>query len=273
MTKIIAFAGKKQSGKNTCCSFLHGYQLRSFHLVDEFGLDEEGSLVVNTMMLDASGEAQKTMGALDITRTDTDFSLWAASNMWPFVKHYSFASALKEICVGLFGLSKEQCYGSDIDKNKLTWFRWSDMPGYKGKKKDRMTAREFMQYVGTDIFRYIHPSIWTDRTLSSISSESPALAVISDCRFQNEVEAVQRAGGKVVKLTRGIDSDGHSSETSVDKLKGCDAVIDNSKLTVEETNGEIVELMNSWGWLGSVIEKPKEKDPDNLVGGIQKIKE
>jgi len=31
--------------------------------------------------------------------------------------------------------------------------------------------------------------------------------------------------------------------------------------------------MNSWGWLGSVIEKPKEKDPDNLVGGIQKIKE
>lgn len=58
MTKIIAFAGKKQSGKNTCCSFLHGYQLRSYHLVDEFGLDEEGSLVVNTMMLDASGGAK-----------------------------------------------------------------------------------------------------------------------------------------------------------------------------------------------------------------------
>ena len=28
MTKILGFSGAKQSGKSTCCKFIHGYQLR-----------------------------------------------------------------------------------------------------------------------------------------------------------------------------------------------------------------------------------------------------
>ena len=196
--------------------------------------------------------------------------------MWPFIKHYSFASSLKEIATGLFGLTKPQCYGTDLDKNSLTWIRWEDMPGYQGENEGRMTAREFLQHFGTDICRKIHPDIWTDRTLRNIREEESLLAVISDCRFPNEAEAVQRAGGKVIRLTRGDDAnDLHSSELEVDNIN-YDAIIDNKDLSLIETNKEVISLLEKWGWLGDVIQpvvpEPVEDKPE-LVGGIKKIKE
>ena len=275
MTRILAFAGKKQSGKNSCCSFLHGYQMRSYHIVNDFGIDKSGNLVVDTLSVGADGEETTSKGVLDVTRNDLEFGMWAAENMWPFVKHYSFASSLKEIAHGLFGLTKKQCYGTDLDKNSPTWLKWEDMPGYKGKKKGRLTAREFLQFFGTDICRKIHPDIWTDRTLKSIREEESLMAVISDCRFPNEAEAVRTAGGKIIKLTRGIDGDKHSSETSVDAIE-YDVVIDNTDLSMMETNVEIISTLEEWGWLGTIIEKPApdlpQEDP-NLLGGIMKIKE
>ena len=276
MTRILAFAGKKQSGKNSCCSFLHGYQMRSYNLVDSFDLTTEGHLVIDSVSVGVDGEKKTTKGAIDVTRTDLEFGMWAAENMWPFIKHYSFASALKEIATGLFGLTKSQCYGTDLDKNSLTWLRWEGLPGYEGDKEGRMTAREFLQHFGTDICRQIHPDIWTDRTLKNIREEESLLAVISDCRFPNESEAVQRAGGKVIRLTRGDDTnDLHSSESSVDDIE-CDAIVDNKELTLAETNVKVLSLLEEWGWLGDVIQpempEPVEDKPQ-LVGGIKKIKE
>jgi hypothetical protein len=276
MTRILAFAGKKQSGKNACCSFLHGYQMRSCHIIKDFALDDTGNLVVDTTSTGAEGEENASKGILDVTRTDYEFSMWAIENMWPFIKHYSFASALKEIACGLFGLTKKQCYGTELDKNSPTWLKWEDMPGYKGGETGRMTAREFLQFFGTDLCRKIHPDIWTDRTLKSIREEESLMAVISDCRFPNEAQAVKKAGGKIIKLTRGSAKnkkyDSHSSETSVDAIK-YDAVIDNKELSIMETNSEIVSLLEEWGWLGNVIEAPEEppqEDP-RLLGGITKI--
>ena len=101
-------------------------------------------------------------------------------------------------------------------------------------------------------------------------------AVISDCRFPNEAEAVQRAGGKVIRLTRGDDSDdSHSSEVEVNNIE-YDAVIDNKDLSLLETNKKVISLLEQWGWLGDVIQpvvpEPVEDKPE-LVGGIKKIKE
>tara|TARA_Y100000593_G_scaffold51924_1_gene97581 strand:+ start:9088 stop:9918 length:831 start_codon:yes stop_codon:yes gene_type:complete len=276
MTRILAFAGRKQSGKNSACSFLHGYQMRCYNLIEHFEIDEDGRLLVNATFTNAEGENETSAAVLDTTRTDLDFGLWAAENMWPYIKHYSFAGALKEICNGLFGLERSQCYGTDEQKNSETFINWEDMPGYDGDKTGKMSAREFMQYFGTDVCRKIHPDIWTEHTIKTIRAEEPLIAVISDCRFQNEVDAVQRAGGKVIRLTRGIDNDTHSSEAESELIENYDATIDNKDLSLYQTNGEILSLLESWGWLGSVIE-PTESKPDEderqIVGGIMKIKE
>ena len=55
MTRILAFAGKKQSGKNSCCAFLHGYQMRSYNIVEDFYFSTDGHLVIDTVSIDANG--------------------------------------------------------------------------------------------------------------------------------------------------------------------------------------------------------------------------
>ena len=139
-----------------------------------------------------------------------------------------------------------------------------------------MSAREFLQYFGSDICRTIKENIWTDTTIDQIERENPLVAIISDCRFPNEAEAIQNAGGKVIKLTRHKDTkDKHTSETALENWEDWDAVIDNQNLSIYETNVELVKTLDSWGWLGNVIQKPEPEPKVNkeLVGGIHKFKE
>ena len=97
MSRIIGIAGKKQSGKNTSANYIHGSVLKSKGFTEEFRIsDSTGELAV----LSDSG-----WGVFDITRKDAQFVEYAESNMWPFVKLYSFADGLKNICVEFFGLS------------------------------------------------------------------------------------------------------------------------------------------------------------------------
>src|SRR6056300_953958 len=122
MTKILAFSGKKQSGKSTSSNFIHGYQLRAFRVIENFALNEEGDLLIKT------GESDDSYGLLDVNRVDGQFAEWAGYNMWPYIKKYSLATPLKLIAVELFGLSEEQVFGTDAQKNTKTLIKWEDMP-------------------------------------------------------------------------------------------------------------------------------------------------
>jgi len=127
MTKIVAFAGRKQSGKTTCSEFVVKY----------FNGKIEG---------------------------------------FNKAKIYNFADPLKEnICIEVLGLTHDQCYGSDDQKNELVDCYWDD-----GKQ---MTAREVMQFVGTNIFRKMKHNVWSSATINKIQKEKPKIAIIADCRF------------------------------------------------------------------------------------------
>ena len=266
-SRILAFSGNKQSGKTTCCNFLHGYQLRCQAIVENFSILETGELVVTTSVINENGEINKGDAILDVSRLDMEFAEWAIYSMWPFVKKYSFAAPLKEIAIGLFDLSQEQCFGTDEQKNTLTNVRWGDIPGIdvaKSKKRKKMTAREFLQYFGTEVCRKIKEDVWAERCLKDIYSEDPLLAIIDDCRFPNEVSGTQKAGGKV------------------------DAVIDNADMSIHEAAKKLIETLDNWGWLGKEISQseintklasqlnsqmtePEPTEPE-LVGGIHTIK-
>jgi len=265
MTQILAFSGKKQSGKNTLCNFIHGYQLKSYNLIDAFEIADTGQLVVETSVREENGKISKGKGQVDITRLDIEFAVWAMDNIWPFVKHYAFATALKEMCVGLFNLPKELVYGTDDQKNQLTQYKWEDMPVKVKGKSGFLTGREFMQYFGTEICRKVYPDIWTDRLIKDIQAEEPNLAVISDARFENEIKAVQNAGGKVIRLTRTIEGeDYHESELALDNYDGFDAIIDTQNLGIEQSCQELIKILDGWSWFDSKqamppIEKPVRK--------------
>jgi len=102
------------------------------------------------------------------------------------------------------------------------------------------------------------------------------LAVIDDCRFQNEIEAVQSEGGKVIGLSRSPYQDSHKSERALkDNWDSFDSVIDNSEMEINEVNKEIIQLLDSWGWLGSTLsqeEMPFKKPEPESQGGIHTIK-
>jgi len=113
-----------------------------------------------------------------------------------------------------------------------------------------MTSREFLQYFGTDICRRIKPDVWTSACIQRIVLSGTQLAVVPDVRFPNEVEAIQKAGGKVIRLTRKPFEDSHSSETSLDSEDVVfDHVIDNKDMDIHETNMALMSIMKEWKWL------------------------
>ena len=158
----------------------------------------------------------------------------------------------------------------------------------KKKRNKKMTAREFLQYFGTDVCRKIYDNIWVDRCIADIKFENPLLSIVDDCRFPNEADAIQRAGGKVIRLTRSPHQDSHASESALSEWDNFDAVIDNEGMTIHESCKELIRVLGDWGWLGkeTTLQQPNEKlakhvqsgepvsEPEpQLVGGIHTIKE
>jgi hypothetical protein len=263
--RILGISGKKGSGKNTLSNFLHGFQLRANNLVEDFSMDEGGKLHVTY-------EGGKS-GLLDVERQDPQFAIWASAGMWPYVKSYAFAHPLKEMCINLFGIPRECLYGTDEQKNTvMEHLLWENMPGvlpiFKDVEYDEvygnlcaygleervvfhepgpMTAREFMQFLGTEVMRKIYAPLWTNRCLSLINDEESALAIITDVRFDNEAEAILGAGGKVIKLTRGITGDGHDSEKGISPHL-ISNVLDNANLDLVDTCQNLLQIIESYGW-------------------------
>ena len=251
MSNIIAFAGAKQSGKTTSVNFLHGHEMKSHGFIKQFFIDEGGRLVVNAKYLDDNDKEFESMGVFDVFQESQTFADYASSTFWPFVKAYNFADPLKRLCISLFGLDREQCYGTDEQKNSLTDILWDNV---SQDSSGRMTAREFMQAFGTDICRKIKDDVWVSLCIKQIKDENPNLALIGDCRFKNEIDAVHEAGGKVIYFTRNSESsDGHDSEKASEYKEHYDCIIDNTNTSVEEQNKLVLEQIQAWGILPKYI--------------------
>ena len=243
MTKIVALCGKKQSGKNTLSNYLHGHELKRHDVIEKFFISPEGKLVVNCTFHDDNGKEFEEMGVLDLQQKNHEFFTYASRRIWPLIRNYSFVDSLKEICVMLFNMEPECVYGSDEQKNtKQDHLLWENMPIQTGKTGP-MTAREFLQCFGTDIMRKIYQPIWLENCFKRIEEDQPEIAIIDDCRFTNEIEAVQAKGGKVIRLSRSLYESTHSSEKDADNYEGFDAVIDNHNMTIDQSCEALIETL------------------------------
>jgi glutaminase len=97
------------------------------------------------------------------------------------------------------------------------------------------------------------PNIWAEATINKIKTENPKLAIIADCRFPNEVEAVKKAGGIVIKLMLNPHNSDHDSETALDQTnynhKNFDLVVYNHNLSVSDKNYAILTFLKKKGLL------------------------
>lgn len=236
---IIGFSGKKQSGKTTSGNFILSVLMSKLNISSDITIDGEGRIVVSDLL----GQKQYS-GIFDpiSTSNTSDFILKQVKDkLDPICKIYSFADPLKQdICINILGLTYDQCYGSDEAKNSLTDAVWPD-------SDKRMTARDVMQFVGTDFFRKMKSNVWVDATINKIKKEQPKIAIITDCRFPNEVESIRTNGGKVVRLTKQpFDSD-HISEIILDEnrydWKNFDYIIKNEDMSIYDQCIEIKQKL------------------------------
>jgi hypothetical protein len=197
--KLIAFSGKKGSGKDTLAGFL------SYNSMALFG---------------------------------------CRSSI------YAFAQPLKKIAIDFFGLEHQQVFGSIENKNSLTNYLWEDLPHYQQMgPTGKMTAREFLQEIGTGICRKMNKNIHIDACFNMIRRDKYPLSFITDARFENEIIRVKEFGGITIRLTRSIDSDVHISENELDDSNIFDIVIDNRNMNKSEQENELLKKLKSIDWI------------------------
>lgn len=228
MVKIIGISGRKQSGKNTVANYINGINLCELGIIRDYDINNSGKLLINT----TNHAGQVGWGILDLLRKDNEFVSYAENSIWPYIKIYHFADYLKKICVDLFDLTPEQVYGNDDQKNTPTNYG--------------MTAREFLQYFGTNVMRKIKNDVWLDRTIKTIKQEQSKIAIIPDVRFPNEVESIKSAGGVVLRLTRDVFNSKHECECALDQDKfdwnNFDFIINNAEMNLQELKNRIEQI-------------------------------
>ncbi len=238
MSLIICLSGKKRSGKNTAANYIAGAYLLQTQQIVDFSIDIGGLLHVR--MIDSSPW---------LTIGENEFSSFNFSN----IKFYSFADPLKTFCMDVFGLTYEQCYGTEEQKNSLTNIRFRDLPQVNEELDvecgECLTARRVLQYFGTDIVRRMCADAWVNATISKIKRENPKVAIITDARFPNEILGIEQIGGKTIRLLRDVcENDSHPSEKALDDFQQnqYSCIINNQDLTVEEQNKHIQIFIKSW---------------------------
>ena len=283
MTKVLALSGRKNSGKNTAANFLLGLTLQQIGITTAFKITDKGELWINDIEGDKSAR-----GLLDVSAPSIDMRSFLSSRVDDYIKLYSFADILKQsVCMKILGLSYEQCYGTNDQKNSATNLCWENMPGVFCTSKDYpdqsdsnvevfqakilihepgiMSARDVLQYVGTNIFRQILGNVWADACLRNIKNDNSDFAIITDARFPNEVEAVQKAGGKVMRFTRNpYPDDNHASETILDPENydwdKFDMVVDNANFNIGEQNKAVYEALYPIAWVPQLFEIVSDKE-------------
>lgn len=125
-----------------------------------------------------------------------------------------------------------------------TYFLWD------GKKDD--AGRTLLQRVGTDVVRAQEPDFWVNSILKVLSffPNEWDYVIIPDCRFPNELQAVQKEYPAYhVRVTRGadyqspltIEQQQHPSETALDTFY-YDVLIENSG-SLDDLHAKVSKLV------------------------------
>jgi hypothetical protein len=108
------------------------------------------------------------------------------------------------------------------DQEGIIEIRLADVLGDVGDwetAKELPEVRRILQTLGVAVRDHVDPEAWVDAAWR-VADGIPGPVVITDVRFPNEVQAVRRWGGKIVRVNRpGLpETDLHISETALDAL-------------------------------------------------------
>lgn len=135
---------------------------------------------------------------------------------------YMFAQPLKEIAV-ILGFEKKDVFGTQADKLAINEF-WG------------ISGREFMQKFGTEVCRDYLPKILPSKLQQTIwialfekfYLQAKTSVVVSDLRFPDELLAIKKHQGIIIKVIRPTSIFGNSQHKSEHNEIPADIIIENS---------------------------------------------
>jgi hypothetical protein len=115
-------------------------------------------------------------------------------------RRVSFAGTLKDAVSAVFGWDRELLEGRTQESR--AWREQRDQ-WWSQRLEQEITPRQVLQQWGTEVCRQgYHDEIWV-ASLENRLRNSHNNVVITDCRFPNEIQAIHRAGGQVIRVCRG----------------------------------------------------------------------
>jgi len=114
-------------------------------------------------------------------------------------KKLSFASVLKDIIAIIFDWSRDKLEG--LTKEDRAWREEIDEWWANALNMPNLSPRYVLQYFGTELFRvHWHQDIWLKVIEKKLMNYENI--VITDCRFPNEIEMLNKYGAKFIHIHR-----------------------------------------------------------------------
>lgn len=183
-----------------------------------------------------------------------------------------FGDNLKNACKSIFGLTDYDLFTQlgkkapfefpivsnvDVLNKVVLWMSSTHEVSLSGVNFEHLLGislfrpRDVLQFVGTDVMRFLCPSYHSDVVFGGIREDENV--VISDVRFPNEADMVRELGGKNIRVERPVwlrekygivlDTE-HPSETSLDYYKWFDCIINNNTDALQTLYSQISDIMS-----------------------------
>jgi hypothetical protein len=171
-------------------------------------------------------------------------------NIYGF-KRDSFAATLKDAVAAVFGWDRELLEGRT--KESRAWRETVDSWWANRLNIPNLTPRLVLQKWGTEVAR----TAWHDDTwIASLENKLVKAhndIVITDVRFPNEIQAVRRAGGVVIRVVRGPEPEWY------------DLAVETNQGTFNHMKQAYPEVHPSeWAWIGTNFDAVIDNNADGL---------
>lgn len=162
-----------------------------------------------------------------------------------FIKE-SFANSVKDAVSTIFGWDRAMLEGDTIHSRE-----WREEPDawWSAKIKKPFSPRVALQLMGTEAGRNtFHTDLWIYSLERRMNPNKNY--VIADVRFPNEIEMIQKLGGKVYRIKRGPDPKWYGNALKENQT-------DENELWLLEDLGELMEQKypevhsSEWAWVGA----------------------
>jgi len=155
----------------------------------------------------------------------------------------SFASSLKDAVANVFGWDRVLLEGRTASSRawrETTDEWWSNRLGMQ------ITPRWVLQNWGTEVLRVgFHDDIWIASLENKIRTSKDNI-VITDCRFENEIQAIKNAGGLVFRVKRGDEPEWYKDACDANAGDKCSRSIE-----AKQRMDALRVHPSEWSWLGA----------------------